>query len=202
VTDSPLERLRGKGDHAILPNASEPPIAPVERTATTSANAALVMQAFEDHRLQLTSFANSMTRDREAADDIVQEAFLRLVRELNRGVTPDNVLAWLYRVCSNLAVSRGRRLTVSQRFLRIARSNADEAPADVEILRRESSQIVMAGLATLPADARAALLMASQGFSGREIAEAIGKSENATRTMMFRAREKLRIFLVREGVQS
>jgi DNA-directed RNA polymerase specialized sigma24 family protein len=44
--------------------------------------------------------------------------------------------------------------------------------------------------------------MAAQGFSGREIAEAIGRSEMATRTMMFRAREKLRVLLVREGVHS
>jgi DNA-directed RNA polymerase specialized sigma24 family protein len=44
-------------------------------------------------------------------------------------------------------------------------------------------------------------LMAAQGFSGREIAEALGRTEVATRTMMFRAREKLRIYLVREGIQ-
>lgn len=190
------------GDHAILPKTNEPPIVPVERTARASANAEFVLQAFEDHRLQLTSFAYGMTRDREAAEDIVQEAFLRLIKELDRGQTPDNVAAWLFRVCSNLAVSRGRRLTVAQRFLRVARSTRDEAPADVEILRRESNRTLLAGLATLPGDARAALLMAAQGFSGREIAEAIGRSENATRTMMFRAREKLRVFLVREGMQS
>jgi DNA-directed RNA polymerase specialized sigma24 family protein len=43
--------------------------------------------------------------------------------------------------------------------------------------------------------------MAAQGFSGREIAEAIGKSEMATRTMMFRARERLRIHLSKEDVR-
>ena len=190
------------GDLTILPKTSEPPIGPVERSAPASANAAIVMRAFEDHRLQLTSFAHSMTRDRDAADDIVAEAFLRLVRELDRGAPPDNVTAWLYRVCSNLAVSRGRRLSVAGRFLRVQRGGRDEAPADVEILRRESNQILLDGLASLPADARAALLMAAQGFSGREIAEAIGRSETATRTLMFRAREKLRIHLVREGVRS
>jgi RNA polymerase sigma factor (sigma-70 family) len=147
------------------------------------------------------SFAYAMTRDRDAADDLVQETFLRLVKELNAGRAPENVAAWLFRVCSNLAMSRGRRITTAQRFLRVARGGHDSPPADIEILRREENTTLLEGLARLPADARAALLMAAQGFSGREIAEALGRTEVATRTMMFRAREKLRIYLVREGIQ-
>ncbi|HET9521512.1 MAG TPA: RNA polymerase sigma factor [Candidatus Limnocylindrales bacterium] len=189
------------GDQAILPKTSEPAPGPLDRAPAISPDATFVLQAFEDHRQSLASFAYAMTRDREAADDLVQETFLRLVKELSAGRPPERVGAWLFRVCANLATSRGRRLTVAQRFLRVARTH-DEPPADVEILRREENQTLLAGLATLPADGRAALLMAAQGFSGREIAEALGKSEVATRTMMFRAREKLRIYLVREGVGS
>jgi RNA polymerase sigma factor (sigma-70 family) len=147
------------------------------------------------------SFAYAMTRDRDAADDLVQETFLRLVKEFNSGRPPENISAWLFRVCSNLAMSRGRRISTVQRFLRVARSSHDAPPAEIEILRREENAALLEGLARLPADARAALLMAAQGFSGREIAEALGRSEAATRTMMFRAREKLRIYLVREGIQ-
>jgi RNA polymerase sigma-70 factor (ECF subfamily) len=190
------------GDDTILPSASEPPLGPVSRAPAVSADAAVVLQAFEDHRQKLASFAYAMTREPDAADDLVQESFLRLVKELNAGRTPDNVAAWLFRVCSNLATSRGRRISVAQRFLRVARSRNDEPAADVDILRRETNDTLLAGLATIPAEARAALLMAAQGFSGREIAEAIGRSEVATRTMMFRAREKLRIYLVREGIHS
>ena len=142
-----------------------------------------------------------MTRDRDAADDLVQESFLRLVKEVNAGHPPDNAAAWLFRVCSNLAMSRGRRITTVQRFLRVARQGSDAAPADIEILRREENTALLGGLAQLSTDARAALLMAAHGFSGREIAEALGRSEVATRAMMFRAREKLRIYLVREGLQ-
>jgi DNA-directed RNA polymerase specialized sigma24 family protein len=93
-------------------------------------------------------------------------------------------------------------VTVARRFLSSVRGLPDEAPADVETLRRETNAALHAGLATVPADARAALLMAAQGFSGREIAEAIGRSEMATRTMMFRAREKLRVYLARDEVRS
>jgi RNA polymerase sigma-70 factor (ECF subfamily) len=190
------------GDNAILPSTNEPPLGPLDRAHAVAPEATFVLQAFENHRQRLASFAYGMTRDREAADDLVQESFLRLVKELNAGRPPDNVAAWLFRVCANLATSRGRRLGVAQRFLRIARSGSDAPPADIEILRREENSVLLAGLATLPGDARAALLMAAQGFSGREIAEAIGRTELATRTMMFRAREKLRVYLVREGIRS
>ena len=186
------------GVYAIHPETSEPPVRPVERATPASASADFVIRAFEEHRLQLSSFAYGLARDRDVAEDLVQESFLRLVRELDAGRTPDNVKAWLFRVCSNLAVSRGRRINVAQRFLRVARIH-DEPAADIEILRREANASLLAALGTLPTDARAALLMAAQGFSGREIAEAIGRSETATRTMMFRAREKVRIYLVREG---
>jgi len=159
------------------------------------------MEAFEEHQQKLTSFAYAMTKDRDAADDLVQESFLRLVKELNAGRPPDNVAAWLFRVCSNLAMSRGRRISTVQKYLRVVRGGQDTPPADIEILRREENSALLEGLARLPADSRAALLMAAQGFSGREIADALGRTEVATRTMMFRAREKLRLYLVREGIQ-
>ena len=189
-------------DAAILPLSSEPTTAQVDERSVDAARSDIVHGAFQEHAGKLTSFAFGMTRDRDVADDLVQESFLRLVKELGAARTPDNIAAWLFRVCSNLALSRGRRVSVAQRFLRAARSEADELPADIETLRRESNGALLAALATLPGDARAALLMAAQGFNGREIADAVGRSEAATRTMMFRAREKLRIFLVREGVHS
>jgi DNA-directed RNA polymerase specialized sigma24 family protein len=43
-------------------------------------------------------------------------------------------------------------------------------------------------------------VMAATGYSGREIADCLGRTESATRTMMFRARERLRAFLVAEEV--
>lgn len=189
------------GDEAILPNTSEPPLGPLDRARPVSSDATFVLEAFEEHQQKLTSFAYAMTRDRDAADDLVQESFLRLVKEVNAGRPPDNVAAWLFRVCSNLAMSRGRRITTVHKFLRVARSGSDAPPADIDILRREEHAALLDGLAQISGEARAALLMAAQGFSGREIAEAVGRSEVATRAMMFRAREKLRVYLVHQGIR-
>ena len=54
-------------------------------------------------------------------------------------------------------------------------------------------------LGELEEDARTALLMAASGFNGMEIAEAIGRSANATRTLMCRSRLELRHRLESNG---
>lgn len=159
-----------------------------------------VMAAYDANQRRLTSFAYALTRDADAADDLVQETFLRLVREHAAGREPDNVTAWLYRVCANLATSRGRRGVVARRFLERQPAEETEVAAEIEILRHELSEALLAALTILPDDARTAIVMAAQGFSGREIADALGRTETSTRTMMFRARERLRTFLVAEGV--
>ena len=107
------------------------------------------------------------------------------------GHPPDNVLAWLYRVCSNLATSRGRRGVVARRFVQHAAPPADEVAAEVEVLRRDMGEALVAALGILTDDAKTALIMAANGYSGREIADALGRTETATRTLMFRARERL-----------
>lgn len=59
-------------------------------------------------------------------------------------------------------------------------------------LRAERTALVRAALEHLPRDARVGLLLAANGFSGREIADAIGRTELATRTLICRARMELR----------
>jgi RNA polymerase sigma-70 factor (ECF subfamily) len=159
-----------------------------------------VMAAYDENQRRLTSFAYGLTRDADAADDLVQETFLRLVKEHAAGREPENVTAWLFRVCANLATSRGRRGVVARRFLERRPAAETEVAAEVEILRHETSEALVAALAILTDEARTAVVMAAQGFSGREIAEVLGRSETSTRTLMFRARERLRTFLVAEGV--
>ena len=55
-------------------------------------------RAYREHAARLKGFAMTLTRDPDAADDLVQEAFIRLVREMQAGRPPDNVGAWLHRV--------------------------------------------------------------------------------------------------------
>ncbi len=147
---------------------------------------------YDDLQRELFSFALHACRDRETAEDLVQEAFVRLMVEIDAGRMPTNVRAWLYRVVANLAVSRGRRATVARRGLHAVPEPEDDLgpePSYLEGERRSDLEVV---LGELGPDARTAVLMAANGFSGLEIADAIRRSPSATRTLMCRARMQLR----------
>ena len=152
--------------------------------------------AFEAHHGELLGFLLHATRDLAVAEDLAQETFLRLFRELRCGRPPTNVRAWLYRVAANLVVSRGRRAIVARRWLERTRyeEDASESPEGTTVDREDRDRL-MAELASLPRDARVGLLMAANGFSGHEIAEALGRTNVATRTMLCRARMRLRLRL-------
>ena len=153
----------------------------------------LVAAAYEAHQREIHSFVLHATRDPDTAADVTQEAFLRLLREVSERTPPDNVRAWLYRVASNLVVTGARRTSVVDRWRRRL-GVADVAPDSPEgaVLATERDERVRSALARLPNDTRVALLLAANGFSGREVAAAIGRSELATRSLLCRARTQLR----------
>ncbi len=141
----------------------------------------------------------SLTRDQSAAEDLLQEAFCRLVDQLTNREAPREILPWMLRVVSNLAVSRGRRQRVADRSIPRLVDRDTGLSAETHVLRREYSDLVNRGLDALSHDERAALLMAAAGIDGAGIAHAIGRSEGATRTMLFRARLRLQRLIDTEG---
>ncbi|MFN8517909.1 MAG: sigma-70 family RNA polymerase sigma factor [Chloroflexota bacterium] len=152
----------------------------------------LVMEAYDAFQRDIHAFLRGATRDAETAEDLTQETFLRLLREVRAGRTPDNVRAWLYAVAANLVTSRGRRLVVAERFKAVlADRGVGEDPAH-DLVRAERRALVQRGLSRLPVDDRTALLLSTHGFSGREIAHILGRTEGATRSLLTRARIRLR----------
>ena len=155
----------------------------------------IVEAAFDAHASQLKGFAMAAVRDQDAADDLVQETFLRFVRHVRHDPVPDNIPGWLHRVCANLIISRGRRHTVAERKKSLLIDRTMAASADEHVLRIDETARLREALGELPPDARAALLMAAAGFSPAEIGQAIGRSTNATSTYICRARVRLREIL-------
>jgi len=151
-----------------------------------------VAAAYRDHAAAIRGKALKLTRDPEAAADVTQEAFLRLFAEAQAGRMPDNVVAWLYRTSANLIASRARRAAVADRFApRLLRDDEPSQPEAVVVLR-ETRQEVRSVLASLSGTDRAALLLAANGATGLEIADRLGRSHDAARTLLSRARGRLR----------
>jgi RNA polymerase sigma-70 factor (ECF subfamily) len=165
---------------------------------------AWVTEAFSTYHAEIFQFLRRSTGETEAAEDLLQDVFLRLTTEVDAGRVPVQLRAWLYRVATNLAISRGRRRTTVIRWLQrqdaaVWRETA--ASPEAQVVRRERTDELEAILAGLPAEARTALLLSAQGFHGEEIAVAIGRSHGATRTMLSRARLRVRSELERREAQ-
>lgn len=138
--------------------------------------------------------------DPAAAEDLVQESFIRLVIEVRAGRTPDQVGSWLRRVGYNLAMSRGRRLAVAERHACDIARPGEWASPEVLTLESERDDWLRDALAKLRGIDRRALVLASQGYRSAEIARSIGRTDGATRTLLCRARTKLRGLILAAGM--
>ena len=156
--------------------------------------------AFANHADAVRRALTRCVRDPVAAEDLVQEAFIRLVVEVRAGRTPEHIGPWLHRVGYNLAMSRGRRMAVAERHAaHVVRSDTEISPEAIA-LESERDAGLRAALATLGGVDRTALVLASQGFRTIEIARSIGRSDGATRTLLCRARTKLRGVILASNV--
>ena len=169
-------------------------ITPAARLDAATRDAA-VRAAFDAHHGELYAFLRRSTRDPDAAEDLLQDTFLRLTREIDAGRTPEHLRGWLFRVATNLAISRGRRATTALGWLRRQRVDPEGGHVgspESDVLGRERTAALESVLAILPHDARTALLLSADGFSGEEIAAAIGRTHAATRTLLTRTRLRVR----------
>jgi RNA polymerase sigma-70 factor (ECF subfamily) len=149
---------------------------------------------------QLRRYATAAVRDAATAEDIVQEAFVRLAVESQGWRSPRNPTAWLYRVVHNLVVSSARRAEVARRCSsHLTLDDLIHESPEVQFIASEHRRSLGIAMDAAGPDGRTGLLLAAQGYSGREIAEILGRSEAATRSLMCRARSSVRRELTRES---
>jgi len=122
--------------------------------------------------------------DREAAEEAVQEAFLRLHRQVEEHgmASIENVSSWLFRVAHNLAMNALRKRELERRLHEHATQEAEGVEGasrdalDV-LVRKEMCERALAELQMLPQKHKEVLLLKLiQGFSFREIGEITGLS--------------------------
>ena len=128
------------------------------------------------------------------ADDIVQEAFLRMLRADVPADNEEHLRRYLYRVASNLIVDRWRR--------RKHEEGEDAMPEPVTApMRYEEDAAVAKIFAELKPRDRALLWLAYvEGESHEEIASSLGVGRQGVKVMLFRARRRLRDLLQARGV--
>jgi RNA polymerase sigma-70 factor (ECF subfamily) len=167
------------------------------------------VRAFEDlvrrHRTPVFSFLLRLVRERGRAEDLCQEAFLRVVRAADGWQPRAPFRTWLYAVARNLAFDDARR----QAFRRAeplddparAAAASDDPPPDRGAEAALVRPKLEAALASLPDEQREVFLLREHaGLRFHEIAEVTGVPENTVKSRMRYALEALREKLEALGV--
>jgi len=148
--------------------------------------------------------------DAQEAEDIVQETFVRIWRNLGRFDLQRSFTTWMYAIVANLCRDRLRE-RLRRPSARSAEAPLEELPDPVDLVASvsggEIQQIVCRLTESLPLKQRLVFTLRDlQDLSVREVATALDISEASVKTNLHLARRKLRYLLTSEysitGVQS
>ena len=143
----------------------------------------------------LVNYLTHLVRSRERAEDVAQEAFVRLYRNAERYRDHEKIAPCLYRIATNHTITEMRREKRWRLLLpRFEAGNTKVAPSpDAGLLTDEVQRQVSAALETLPLKFRAPLaLYEIEEWSYDDIARALGCRIGTVKSRIARARELMR----------
>jgi RNA polymerase sigma-70 factor (ECF subfamily) len=198
--------MRASGEQ--LESAEVSDAVAVERTLVGEREAYRVL--VERHSQHVYRLAYRMTGNREDAEEVVQEAFLRAYQKLAQFAGNANFGTWVYRIAANYAIDRLRqrkseesrrerptRLVEGQVETDALAEMKDLAPSPERLA--DSAQLaekMKEALKTLtPAERTAIVMRHWDGCGIEEIADVLKSSSTATKNTVFRAVQKLRLAL-------
>jgi RNA polymerase sigma-70 factor, ECF subfamily len=169
---------------ALLTTFSSAP--PAARRAASSRDD-VVGELFDRHASGLYRLALAMLHEPDAAQDVVQDTFLKLIAHVDGGGALPNARGWLYTVAAHGCRDRQRRLSrwlpwIAERDTRPARESPD---------LRDGADAVLAAIRTLPARDRLLIALRAQRLSYREIADAAAIRPASVSQFLARALDRL-----------
>ncbi|MSS71488.1 MAG: sigma-70 family RNA polymerase sigma factor [Candidatus Latescibacteria bacterium] len=153
---------------------------------------------------RIFNLIHNLVKDRDEADDLAQEVFIKAFRSLAGFKGQAQIYTWLYRIAVNRCLdwlkNRGRHPEMTLERVEVYR--ADEAhlqspgTADAEMVQRELGRALEKALQAIPSDYRVALTLREvDGLSYEEIAEVMECSVGTVKSRLFRARLQLQRML-------
>ncbi|MGH9620627.1 MAG: RNA polymerase sigma factor [Bryobacteraceae bacterium] len=141
----------------------------------------LVLEHYDREQAPLRRYLHHLGLDADAAQEVVQESFLKLHQHLLAGGDRTNLRAWLYRVAHNVARNlqtafRARNLEAIPEDRERGALSWSGASAEEDLLARERVAGLRRALEELSAAQRECLVLRAQGFKYREIAEVLNVS--------------------------
>ena len=147
----------------------------------------------------LKRYVAAMTRDEWAAEDIVQETFLKVQTKLDSLRDKSKIKSWMYSIARNQSLDHLRKVSA----LKEGRSRSvdqvggvEPALAQVQLERQEMSRCVRDKIDLLPDSKREVIILFDiMGLNHREVAEILGLENGAVRVRLHRARKAMKEIL-------
>ena len=166
-------------------------------------------ESLATHREAIVRYIRGMVRNDAEAEDLTQETLLRAYDKLSTLEDPSRLVAWLYRIATNVTHDRFRQASYRHRPVSFEEGAADAGtPALLEIVsdftprldklmeQREMSSCVQGYIENLSDSYKAVILLHDvQGLTNPEIAEMLGVSLATVKIRLHRARSRLRAAL-------
>ena len=145
---------------------------------------------FREYQAPLVRYLTRRLGDRDWAEEVVQETFLRALRQ----ETIVNERAWLFAVATNLVRDEARAHARRRRHLTLLAEQERDTVVDppiTDIERAQEAALARRAVEALAERDRLALLMREEGLDYGEIAAALGLSPGSVGTTLARARRRL-----------
>jgi RNA polymerase sigma-70 factor (ECF subfamily) len=157
-------------------------------------------QIYRNHHRYVQMQARRVISDAHRAEDIAQEAFLRLVRQLLATDGQIKLRAWLHRTTTNLAIDEHRRSRTQQQYqeqrspideLQRTLDSGDRGHPEQEAESGEVRSTIRQVIDTMPARYQAILALRElEGLDYISIARTMNLSVSAVESLLFRARRR------------
>lgn len=151
---------------------------------------------FQEHYQSLCFYANIVTKDMEAAEDIVQDVFVKCWAAVQSGELDIQQEHYLYRSVKNRALNHIKSLKVRQQFADSYEAGYVDGTLNDTMVDSETRARIMDAIDQLPPQCRKVfMLCVLEDKSYKEAAEALNISVNTVKTQMTKAFSILRLRL-------
>jgi RNA polymerase sigma-70 factor (ECF subfamily) len=166
----------------------------------------------ERHRSSVVNHLQRLVHNHAVAEELAQDVFIRVYRSRGKYRPEAKFTTWLFRITVNIGLNWRRDTRREAGFLRLDREVpgsrrlqlSDRAPrADELLMGEQRAREIRAAIETLPPKQLAAVLLHKyEGLDYAQIAEVLGCSIPALKSVLFRAYETLRRRLAHLGPPS
>lgn len=154
------------------------------------------MLIYNRHKTKVYNFTLQMLKDKAAAEDVVQNVFMKLYSNLSKIKNKASVHFWIFKTTRNEIYSIYRkkkiRNEINYDFVDEQFSDSSENKIAESYEQNELKQLVIKNLKQLPQEQKEVFLLKEYGqLTYREIADLLGIDENLVKSRLYKTRQKL-----------